>query len=367
MRLASVRQSDGATRLWAADHGGGPYYDVVAAAAAIHPEFMEIRDVGSLYRAGLHAIDAVREVVSGLRSNRDGQDLSTLKLAPPVTNPGSIVCVGRNYMAHVGESDAPVPERPLLFSKFPNALVGHEEGVVLHSLTCELDYEGELAVVIGQEARHVARDDAMSCVGGYTVLNDISARDLQRSDPQWIRGKSLDTFCPLGPVFVTGRVHHRGNHPASRRCHRNWYAVWDGVGYEAPGVVAGRRCCGGHHRPNRAAPIDDRGPAMNHVSDQYLVTRDGPLRSVGGSSAARRGPGRVALMLSADSRRATRARNVTSSIEARRRYRRLLQDQQCGPHGRLAESVHAGRARRGAQGDCDRDDQRFRGRRKGSE
>jgi 2-keto-4-pentenoate hydratase/2-oxohepta-3-ene-1,7-dioic acid hydratase in catechol pathway len=203
MRLASVRQSDGATRLWAADHEGAPYYDVAAAAATIHPEFMEIRDVGSLYRAGLRAIDVVREVVSGLRSNRDGQDLSTLKLAPPVTNPGSIVCVGRNYLAHVGESDAPVPELPLLFSKFPNALVGHEEGVVLHSLTCELDYEGELAVVIGQEARHVARDDAMSYVAGYTVLNDISARDLQRSDLQWIRGKSLDTFCPLGPVFVT--------------------------------------------------------------------------------------------------------------------------------------------------------------------
>ena len=202
MRLASVRQSDGATRLWAADAEDGPYYDI-AAAASIYPELTGVSDAGSLYRAGVRAVEAVREVVGGFGSNRAGQALSTLDLAPPVTNPGSIVCVGRNYMAHIDEGDAPIPEFPVLFSKFPNTLVGHGDGVVLHSITRELDYEGELGVVIGREARHVARGEAMSYVAGYTVLNDISARDLQLGDLQWIRGKSLDTFCPLGPILVT--------------------------------------------------------------------------------------------------------------------------------------------------------------------
>lgn len=203
MRLASVRQSDGATRLWAADREGGLYYDIAAASASIRPELIGINDVGSLLRAGASAVDAVREMVRGFGSNQTGQQLSTLKLSPPVTNPGSIVCVGRNYMGHIKESDAPIPELPLLFSKLPNTLVGHGDGVTLHSMTRELDYEGELAVVIGHEARQVARDDAMSYVAGYTVLNDISARDLQLVNPRWIRGKSLDTFCPLGPIFVS--------------------------------------------------------------------------------------------------------------------------------------------------------------------
>jgi acylpyruvate hydrolase len=124
-------------------------------------------------------------------------------MAPPVTEPRAIVCIGRNYMAHITEGDSPVPAFPILFSKYLNTLLGHDHPVVHHAITQQLDYEGELAVVIGRRARRVSADQAMGYVAGYTVANDISARDLQLGDLQWIRGKSLDGFCPLGPFFVT--------------------------------------------------------------------------------------------------------------------------------------------------------------------
>lgn len=113
------------------------------------------------------------------------------------------MCIGRNYLDHANEGGAPVPDKPLLFAKFGNTLTDHDTPVILHRITKELDYEGELAVVIGTPAHRVSRDAAMAHVAGYTVLNDVSARDLQYEDLRWIRGKSLDTWAPLGPVFVS--------------------------------------------------------------------------------------------------------------------------------------------------------------------
>ncbi|HET6550324.1 MAG TPA: fumarylacetoacetate hydrolase family protein [Solirubrobacter sp.] len=120
-----------------------------------------------------------------------------------IERPGKIVAIGLNYMDHVRESKAEAPKRPLIFAKFPTAVIGPEEPIrIPRALTERVDWEVELAAVIGREARNVAQDDALSYVRGYTVGNDVSARDLQFADGQWVRGKSLDTFCPLGPEVV---------------------------------------------------------------------------------------------------------------------------------------------------------------------
>jgi acylpyruvate hydrolase len=129
--------------------------------------------------------------------------LESLMLAPPIVSPPKLICIGRNYVEHAAEGGVDVPTHPWLFAKYSNALLGHGEPVPYPPITEQLDYEGELAVVIGRTTRGVSEARAMESVAGYTILNDISARDLQELDDQWIRGKSLDGFAPLGPYFVT--------------------------------------------------------------------------------------------------------------------------------------------------------------------
>jgi 5-carboxymethyl-2-hydroxymuconate isomerase len=122
----------------------------------------------------------------------------------PIATPGKIIAVGRNYRAHVAEEDATLPAEPLLFAKLPSAVI--PDGATItwsSSLTSQVDYEAELAVVIGRRARDVSPEHALDYVLGFTCLNDVSARDLQVRDGQWTRAKSLDTFCPLGPSLVT--------------------------------------------------------------------------------------------------------------------------------------------------------------------
>jgi 2,4-diketo-3-deoxy-L-fuconate hydrolase len=116
--------------------------------------------------------------------------------------PGKIVCVGLNYHDHAGESGMPIPTEPLLFGKFPNTLIGPGEPIVLPPTSEHVDGEAELAVVIGATAHNVDRKDAMEYVFGFTVANDVSARDLQFGDGQWFRGKGFDTFCPVLPQIV---------------------------------------------------------------------------------------------------------------------------------------------------------------------
>lgn len=124
--------------------------------------------------------------------------------AAPLTNPSKIVAIGLNYIDHASESKMKVPMSPLVFTKFPNSIIGAIDNIrIPMELTQEVDYEVELGVVIGKRAKNVSKEEALSHVFGYTVVNDISARDLQFSDKQWVRGKSLDTFCPMGPVIIT--------------------------------------------------------------------------------------------------------------------------------------------------------------------
>jgi 2-keto-4-pentenoate hydratase/2-oxohepta-3-ene-1,7-dioic acid hydratase in catechol pathway len=120
----------------------------------------------------------------------------------PIERPQKIVCIGLNYRDHAEEQGAELPVAPLLFAKWPNTLIGPAEPIVISPVTKQVDYEAELGVVIGERVRGVSPENALEAVAGYLCLNDVSARDLQFSDGQWVRGKSLDTFCPVGPVLV---------------------------------------------------------------------------------------------------------------------------------------------------------------------
>jgi acylpyruvate hydrolase len=166
------------------------------------PWLAGVRDVRALLECDDDALERLGELLADVR-DIEGQGLDTIELAAPVLDPKAFVCIGRNYPAHVAEGDAPMPEFPLLFSKFSNTLIPSGAAVTYPGITNELDYEGELAVVIGRQASRLRRDDAWAVIAGYTIVNDVSARDRQNGDLQWIRGKSLDGFAPLGPVVVT--------------------------------------------------------------------------------------------------------------------------------------------------------------------
>jgi 2,4-didehydro-3-deoxy-L-rhamnonate hydrolase len=124
----------------------------------------------------------------------------------PITRPGKIVCVGLNYRDHAEEQGADLPAAPLLFAKFTTTLIGPGDPIVIPSLVTKCDYEAELGVVIGRTIRGVSKENAFEAVAGYVVANDVSARDLQFSDGQWTRGKSPDTFCPVGPLVPVSDV-----------------------------------------------------------------------------------------------------------------------------------------------------------------
>ncbi len=128
--------------------------------------------------------------------------LEDVELLPPV-RPSKIVCVGRNYAAHAKEHDAEVPEVPLIFLKPPSTIIPHEGTIRLPPQSNQVEHEAELAVVIGKKGRWIPPEEARDHILGYTIANDISARDLQFQDGQWTRGKGFDTFCPVGPWIET--------------------------------------------------------------------------------------------------------------------------------------------------------------------
>jgi 2-keto-4-pentenoate hydratase/2-oxohepta-3-ene-1,7-dioic acid hydratase in catechol pathway len=136
------------------------------------------------------------------RAERAGA-LSEVRLLAPCL-PSKIVAVGRNYVEHAAEMQSDVPTEPLLFLKPPSAVIGPDEAIRYPALSQRVDHEAELAAVIGRRARDVPASQALQHVLGYTCGNDVTARDLQRQDGQWTRGKGFDTFCPLGPWIVTG-------------------------------------------------------------------------------------------------------------------------------------------------------------------
>lgn len=130
-------------------------------------------------------------------------DEAGLTLGPCVPNPGKIICIGLNYRKHAEESGAAIPTHPVIFSKFSNTLAGHNESVPLPSVAEQYDYEVELCVVMGKTARSVSQADALSYVYGYCTADDISVRELQTRTSQWLLGKTMDKFFPIGPYLVS--------------------------------------------------------------------------------------------------------------------------------------------------------------------
>jgi 2-keto-4-pentenoate hydratase/2-oxohepta-3-ene-1,7-dioic acid hydratase in catechol pathway len=124
----------------------------------------------------------------------------------PIERPGKIVCVGLNYRDHAEEQGVELPEEPLLFAKWPNTLIGPGDPIVIPPLVTRCDYEAELGVVIGERVSGISKENALEAVRGYLCANDVSARDLQFKDGQWTRGKSVDTFCPVGALVPAAEV-----------------------------------------------------------------------------------------------------------------------------------------------------------------
>lgn len=195
MQLISYRTSDPTPRL------GVAIDDRYVPAATVDPTVATIRDLLGDVERGLNSLtqDAV-----GAAIDAGGRPLTGVSLTAPIPRPGKIVCVGQNYREHLDEQDVDAPASPALFSKWPSCVIGPGDLIRWDpALTAEVDWEAELGVVIGRTARHVPVESALDHVLGYTCVNDVSARDLQFGDLQWTRGKSLDTFCPVGPVLVT--------------------------------------------------------------------------------------------------------------------------------------------------------------------
>jgi 2-keto-4-pentenoate hydratase/2-oxohepta-3-ene-1,7-dioic acid hydratase in catechol pathway len=142
------------------------------------------------------------DIFGALQQGAAVGQVDTLTLLPPV-QPGKIIALGRNYAEHAKEHGAEAPTQPLLFLKAPSSVIGHGQPIVLTPLSQQVEHESELAIVIGKQCKAVAEASAWNVVLGVTCANDVTARDLQRSDGQWARAKSFDTFCPLGPYIVT--------------------------------------------------------------------------------------------------------------------------------------------------------------------
>jgi 2-keto-4-pentenoate hydratase/2-oxohepta-3-ene-1,7-dioic acid hydratase in catechol pathway len=158
-----------------------------------------IATVDELIAAGPDAWAAARGAAQS-----GGEPLAPGMLDAPLRAPSKIACVGLNYHDHCRETGMEAPALPLIFAKFNSSLTGPDRSIEWpEGLTEQVDWEAELAVVIGRRIRHATEAEALDAVFGYTAANDVSARDLQFADQQWVRGKSLDTFCPVGPVIVT--------------------------------------------------------------------------------------------------------------------------------------------------------------------
>ena len=145
-----------------------------------------------------------QQAIEELAKRKLAYPLKRVRLLAPIPHPArNVFCLGRNYADHAAERGAAVPEHPVYFTKPGTAVIGPGDDVTHHAVTSELDYEVELTAVIGTAGRDISRADALKHVFGYTIINDVTARDLQKRHTQWFKGKSLDTFCPMGPVLVT--------------------------------------------------------------------------------------------------------------------------------------------------------------------
>ena len=168
---------------------------------------LAVTDTLEVVKRGSAAIEAISSLLGRSQALGGGGQSTALELDSieflPAVYPSKILAIGRNYAEHAAEGGAELPKAPLLFNKLPNALSAHNAPIVLPIISEQVDFEAELAVIIGRTARRVSEAEALEYIFGYSLINDVSARDLQFGDGQWTRGKSLDTFAPLGPFITT--------------------------------------------------------------------------------------------------------------------------------------------------------------------
>jgi len=153
-------------------------------------------------------IEVVRQIVTRyeqtpLNERMMAYPLDSVALEAPITRPGKIIALGKNYLEHIKETGSEAPEFPVIFAKWPSCVIGPNDSIPIPKISDKIDWEVELAIVIGKICKDVKESHALEYIAGYTIANDVTARDLQHGDGQWIRGKSLDSFCPMGPCIVT--------------------------------------------------------------------------------------------------------------------------------------------------------------------
>lgn len=181
-------------------NGGAPQPGVLVDGHVVSLTGAGFTDLLGLIQAGSAGRQAVE---AHLKRGHAGIAVENVRLHAPLTNPGKLFMVGLNYRDHAIESNMPIPTVPAVFSKFNSSIVGPGDAVVLHSATAQPDYECEFAFIIGKRGKHIAKENWRDYIFGYTVINDVSARDLQLATSQWLLGKTCDTFCPMGPWIVT--------------------------------------------------------------------------------------------------------------------------------------------------------------------
>lgn len=198
MRLLNFYAASGASHLGIVD--GDRVFDVTAASAGR----AEFASVTSWVRGGAGAkLEAERLLRQWRAAGRNGPALATLCHAPLVARDVRIFCVGLNYADHAAENNLPPPSAPIFFSKLPSVVIPHGTPIPLPAVSALVDYEAEVAFVLGAPASRVTERQAAACVAGYTIMNDVTARDLQREDKQWFRSKNCNGFGPMGPWLVT--------------------------------------------------------------------------------------------------------------------------------------------------------------------
>lgn len=198
MRLLTFKDGD-ALRLGLKTSGG--VIDVAAAGKALGVTVPA--SIGEAIAGNGAGLSELAGKADGAKSSPRLLDEAGLTYGPVVPNPGKIICIGLNYRKHAEESGAAIPSHPVVFSKFSNTLAGHNESVPLPSVGEQYDYEVELCAVIGKTASGVSEADALDYVYGYCTANDISVRELQTRTSQWLLGKTMDKFFPIGPYLVT--------------------------------------------------------------------------------------------------------------------------------------------------------------------
>ncbi|XP_019646367.1 PREDICTED: fumarylacetoacetate hydrolase domain-containing protein 2-like [Branchiostoma belcheri] len=213
---------------------GGGVLDLSAASPALP------RDMCSFLAAGQSAMDAAKSAMdAGQHVLRRDQ----ITLTSPVPNPGKVICVGMNYKDHCLEQNAPIPKEPIFFSKFGNTITGPEDDIIHPDNSDQVDWEVEMTVVIGKQGKDIKEEDVYDHVAGYTVADDVSARDWQmkRNGGQWLLGKTFDSFCPLGPAIVT-KDEIPDPHTLGLRCRVNGNTVQDSsteqLVFQVPTLVA---------------------------------------------------------------------------------------------------------------------------------